>query len=302
MKFGKVASSDLDEIDFKLPALSARSEAFLKGKPSVHKPELYFGATGWGMPEWVGSYYPPKVARKNFLYHYARQFNSLEFNSTHYRIPKPEQVQEWKAQVPERFRFGPKIPQRISHSKDLDAADKHCSLFCASIVELSAHLGHCFMQLPPYFGRERFPILQQFLERFPLNDIPLAVEFRHPSWFEGNQSAVFDFLAEKGCATVITDVAGRRDILHQEICSDTLMLRFVGNDLHTTDFERLDAWMQSLSEWTDKGLRRIYAFLHEPDNIRVPELATYFVKAANKTWDLNLKPPKRYENPQQQLF
>lgn len=302
MKFGKVASSDLSEIDFELPPLSRRSEAFLENKPSVLQPDIYFGATGWGMPEWIGSYYPPKTARKDFLYHYARQFNSLEFNSTHYRIPKLEQLREWREQLPSGFRLGPKIPQRISHSRDLDASDKYSSLFCESIIELGPHLGHSFMQLPPYFGRDRFPVLKQFLQRFPLKDIPLALEFRHPSWFEGNQVEVFDFLAEKGCAAVITDVAGRRDVLHQEICTDTLVLRFVGNDLHPSDFVRLDAWIERLAQWTNKGLRQVYAFLHEPDNIRVPELATYFVKQANKTWGLDLKPPKKYENPQQQLF
>lgn len=302
MKFGKLSPTDLAEVDFSLPPLSEASKGRLEAHPPCSKPRIYFGATGWGMPEWVGSYYPPKTPRKQFLQEYAKQFNSLEFNSTHYRIPSIEQVRDWRAQVPAAFRFGPKIPQRISHSRDLDASDKHTSRFCAHIAELSDNLGHCFLQLPPYFATDRLPLLEAFLKRFPVKDIPLALEFRHPSWFEDRSHGLFDLLAERGYSAVLTDVAGRRDVLHQELCGDTLVWRFVGNDLHPSDFQRLDAWIERLDEWLQQGLRQIYAFLHEPDNIRVPELATYFVKKANARWGLDLKAPQLYQNPQQELF
>jgi len=58
------------------------------------------------------------------------------------------------------------------------------------------------------------------------------------------------------------------------------MIRFVGNDLHPTDYQRIDEWILRLKDWFAKGITEVYFFTHEPDNIQAPQMAKYLVDKA----------------------
>ena len=149
------------------------------------------------------------------------------------------------------------------------------------------------MQLPPYFAYNRLPVLHDFLEQLP-KGIPLALELRHESWFNTPRyfNELMTLLHQYQIATVITDVAGRRDVLHQCLTNEMAMIRFVGNGLHPTDYERVDAWIERLCNWMDKGLHRVYFFTHEPDNVFAPQLADYFVQKMKKAYEVTIRGPK----------
>ena len=115
MKFGKV--ENLEGIDFSLPPDDDSNKDCLQS--DSNSCICYVGATGWSMKEWKGKIYPPIAKASEFLFHYSRQFNSIELNSTHYNLPRPETIQRWKTQVPDDFRFCPKVWQQVSHRKDL---------------------------------------------------------------------------------------------------------------------------------------------------------------------------------------
>lgn len=279
MKFGKL--QDISKVDFKLPIDSEQTTNFLKNLPPSENPTLYVGCTGWGMKEWLGHVYPKNAKTKEYLTHYTKQFNTIELNTTHYRIPSFDTIQKWKTAATADFKFCPKIPQSISHSSGMGLNDGKLLAFCESIQQLEEKMGCCFMQMPPYFGADRLNILKTFLEKFP-NHIPLAIEVRHTSWF-AKQEAIFslvELLTLKNISWVITDVAGRRDVLHQQLTNKIAMIRFVGNGLHPTDYSRIDEWIIKLKAWFAKGLSEVYFFTHEPDNILSPEIAQYMVKKA----------------------
>jgi uncharacterized protein YecE (DUF72 family) len=105
-------------------------------------------------------------------------------------------------------------------------------------------------------------------------DGPAHVEFRHAEFFRRGvlHPAAAELLARRGAGAVITDVAGRRDVCHATLTVSELMLRFVGNGLHASDFTRIDAWLDRLADWHARGLRRVYAFVHQPDDHVAPEL------------------------------
>ena len=276
MKFGKL--DNIEGVDFSLPPDPPANEALLKKlPPSEQSFFFYIGCTGWSMPEWVGKVYPTGTKSRDFLLHYTRQFNTIELNTTHYRIPHPSMVEKWRTSSREDFRFCPKIPQVISHSRDLGLGGSQIEYFCQNIRGLGPKLGSCFLQLPPHFGPDKVPLLEKFIDRFPA-DIPLSIEFRHESWFEarspGPQRAM-NKMEERGIGTVITDVAGRRDVLHMRLTNGWAMVRFVGNDLHPTDFLRVDRWLERIEHWRSRGLAGIYFFTHEPDNLQAPELAAH---------------------------
>ena len=295
MKFGKLP--DISKIDFTLPNNQGVNETLFSRLPKGKKAHIHIGCTAWSMKEWLGRIYPKATKTKDFLQQYGQQFNSIELNTTHYRIPTLDTIQKWYAETPPDFRFCPKIPQSISHRNDMGLTDGTLQLFCKSIIGLKEKLGCCFMQMPPYFSIQDLARLRLFLENFPKN-IPLAVEFRHESWFknERNFSLATELLAHYGKASVITDVAGRRDVLHNRLTNHIAMVRFVGNAsktaLHPTDFERLDTWVQKLKEWTAKGISEVYFFTHEPDNLLAPEAADYFAKAIQENIPAITRGPK----------
>ncbi len=277
MKFGKLPN--VESVDFSLPETPQQTLRTLKQYPGDQPLRIYIGATGWNMKEWVGNLYPKGTKAKEFLYQYGRQFNTIELNTTHYRIPSVETVKKWKASVPGDFKFCPKIPQSISHSRNLDIGSGQIELFCDTIRLFADNLGCSFMQLPPYFDTSRWPILEKFLRQFPEN-IPLAIELRHESWFASPKALdpVLAQLKSKGHSLVITDVAGRRDVLHLQLSADLTMVRFVGNGLHPTDFQRAKDWVERLSAWQQLGLHTVYFFPHQPDNILTPEISRFLLE------------------------
>ena len=282
MKFGKL--SDISGVDFTLPPDAPQAGPLLGSLPQREGPPLLFiGCTGWSMKEWIGKVYPKGTKAKDFLRVYSRQFNTIELNTTHYRIPSAEMIEKWYQESSPDFRFCPKIPQSISHSQSLGLGTELIPSFCEAILGLKEKLGCCFLQLPPHFDIRRLSQLEKFLKSFP-REISLAIELRHESWFNNpqNREAVFSMLQGYGTATVITDVAGRRDVLHMRPTSGTALVRFVGNNLHPTDYSRIDQWMERLASWFENGLREAFFFPHEPDNLLAPELAAYVLEKAQK--------------------
>jgi uncharacterized protein YecE (DUF72 family) len=274
MDFGKLPS--VDGLDLSLPPDGPHAPGVLHTPATPDIPRLYIGATGYNMKAWVGTWYPPGSRDREFLRHYGAQFNTIEHNTTHYRIPDLDTVQRWRSETPDDFRFCPKIPQTISHSRDLGLNGPEIQIFCEQITGLGPKNGCCFMQLPPHVGPASTALLRRFFRQWPSNT-PLALEMRHPDFFNGNPAAeeVFDLLQEHHISTVITDVAGRRDVLHMRLTTPVAMVRFVGNGLHPSDYTRIRDWAQRLRDWCAQGLQTVYFFTHEPDNLLAPELAAF---------------------------
>lgn len=274
MDFGKLPS--VDGVDFSLPPEPLQNGLVLAALPKTGSPALYIGATGYNMKSWVGRWYPPGTKEKDFLRAYGMQFNTIEHNTTHYRIPDEATAARWYEETPADFRFCPKIPQTISHARDLGLSGGHIPLFCGVIGRLQEKLGCCFLQLPPYFSAHDLKTLMRFLDIFP-HEIPLAVEVRHESFFKPTAQSedFFELLRARNTTAVITDVAGRRDVCHMRLTNGKALVRFVGNALHPTDYQRIDSWAARIKSWLKAGLQEVYFFTHEPDNLLAPELAAY---------------------------
>ena len=279
MKFGKVEHPE--KIDFKFPKVPDSSVQFLRElSPTENPARLYLGATGWSMKEWHGTVYPKSCKASDYLKFYSKQFSTIEFNTTHYRIPSPGMVEKWYESSAPDFKFCPKLPQSISHLNDLGINSGQLDHFTDVMLGFKEKMGCCFMQLPPYFGPDRRKLLNSFLDLWSSNGIALAIEFRHPDWFNSVEGkAIFDDLRQKGFGAVITDVAGRRDVLHLELTASFTMIRFVGNNLIKSDIDRMNAWVTLLNNWKNQGLNEIYFFPHQPDNIKSPQATVLLAQA-----------------------
>lgn len=291
MDFGKLPHEALSGIDFTLRPSLPFNTSVLKGG-ALPQPKVYVGCPIWANKSWVGKVYPNTTKEAEMLGAYSKQFNTIELNVTHYQIPTHETIERWKYQTATNFRFCPKFPQIISHDKALYNAEALTATFCEQILGLQSKLGLAFLQLNPAFTPRQMLVLQQYLAQIP-KEISLAVEFRHPNWFSNNLTwqRTLALLQKMNVATVITDTAGRRDVVHQGLSVPKVALRWVGNE-HESDLPRIDAWVEQLKVWFAEGLEEFYLFVHVNDNNIAPELAHYWITQLNLVCNLNITPPK----------
>ncbi len=149
---------------------------------------ILIGTSGWSYPEWDGAFYPPGMDPADYLSWYADRFPIVEVDSTFYRVPTRRMVQGWRNHTPSGFRFALKVPQLITHKKQLHDCEREVEEFVAAIEPLGEKLSCALLQLG-YFNREQFPSLDAFLEvldsflgSWPHDAVPLALETRNPRW------------------------------------------------------------------------------------------------------------------------
>lgn len=289
MEFGKVASEEVQSINFMLPEDGQQTAKTLQDGVAG-KADIFVGCAKWGLPEWVGFLYPPKTKTAAFLDEYAKHFNSIELNAAHYRIPSIETVRKWRKQVEKNpgsnFLFCPKFPESISHYKRLVGAERITDDFLTSVIEFEANLGPCFLQMSDSFKPDDLPVLESYLKALPL-DLSMFVELRHEKWFSepSMRQRVFEMLAGLHKGAVITDVSGRRDVAHMELTIPEVFIRFVGNGAvhRENNLARIDAWAERVRSWQEKGLKKVYFFVHQHDERESIHMAAYAVKIFNKT-------------------
>lgn len=232
--------------------------------------KLHVGTSGYSYKEWKGNFYPEDLPAKEMLAYYSRRLPAVEINNTFYRLPQPSMIENWKEQVPARFRFSIKATQRITHIKRLKncAAETKYLLDTAAILE--ARLGVVLFQLPPNSKKDA-ERLKEFLGLIP-DDQRAAFEFRHESWFDDE---VFELLRAKNCALVVSDTDEKP--LTAIITTATWgYLR-----LRKTNYEAGDLveWMKRVQnqKWKDAFI----FFKHEDEGVG-PKLAKQFLDLAKK--------------------
>ena len=138
--------------------------------------------------------------------------------------------------------------------------------------------------------------LEPFFKAVP-KDIDMAVEFRHTDWFNDNTVAeeLYTILEKYNATNIIVDSAGRRDLLHMRMTSDTAFIRYNGAN-HESDYTRLDDWLDRLEVWIEQGLQNIYFFVHQNLEKASPLLSAYFIEKANARFGTTLHIPKM-DNP-----
>jgi uncharacterized protein YecE (DUF72 family) len=153
--------------------------------------EILLGTSGWDYPEWVGPVYPArgKVDRLRF---YTGLFPIVEVNSTFYRLPPPSVAESWVRRTPGAFKFAAKFPQTITHDRRLVGAGSELAAFARFLAPLqeAGKLAAALLQLPPSLPFEPRTV-RAFFESLPAG-IPVAVEFREPSWLSAESFALLN--------------------------------------------------------------------------------------------------------------
>jgi len=298
MDFGK--TSNADDVNWTYPEEIWIKSPIVSVNPKKNESEqiLYIGGTSWVENNWKNVWYPSKSTPKDFLYHYSRQFHTIELNTTFYQIPSADTVFRWIEKTPEDFRFCPKFYHNISRNInkiDLNILDQ----FLKMLENFGKRLGCSFLQLPGNYSIKESQYLFSFLNDLP-TDFRVAIEFRHPDWFAPSGNFPVLMLHNLNKHTVITDVGGRRDVCHLKLSGDQLIIRFVGNNLHITDYSRIQKWITIMQYWFSKGINKIYFFIHQPENNFTPELAYYLGTEWEKQSFIPTKYPSKINGSEQQ--
>lgn len=304
MDFGKVASNELGAVDFTLPEDGKQTAITLAGAKPVKDPAFYIGCAKWGRKEWLNMIYPPKTKEADFLDEYVKHFNAIELNAVFYSIPNAELIRKWRVKAEENanngFLFCPKFSRTISHIKRLKDAEVPTDLYLSSIHEFGQFLGPCFLQLGDNFGPKNFDVLENYIKHLPV-DLEVFVELRHEDWFSDHaaRTQLFEMLAKYKKGAIITDASGRRDCVHMELTIPEIFIRFVGNgqEHKDSDFARIDDWVVRIKTWLDKGLAKVYFFLHQHDEKDTPILANYTIEQFNKHLGAKVAPIKFINDP-----
>jgi uncharacterized protein YecE (DUF72 family) len=288
MDFGQVLDpTELSRLQFSLPSLTSPEEVAQLArvaKSAARSPqvsEIYVGVPIFSYAPWVGSFYPDGTESVNYLRAYAKQLKTVELNSTFYAIPPAETFIKWKSAVGADFKFCPKFPKSISHS--LDPKHPDLKLFTDRVSLLGDHLGVCYLQLPHYFSPREQDRLIAMLAALP-RELRTVVELRNneffshqrlkPEWVEG--------LATKFAGAVTVDTPLERGVAHVSLTSSRTLIRFLGANLHASDFTRLKEWAARIALWHVTGLKEIYLVIHEPDNGMAPLAAKRMIPWINE--------------------
>ncbi len=83
-----------------------------------------------------------------------------------------------------------------------------------------------------------------------------------------------------------------------ELTVPKTFVRFVGNNLHLTDYTRIDEWVQRIKQWLDSGLQELYFFMHQHEEKDSPELCNYVIEQLNLHCETHLRPVQFINNEQ----
>lgn len=123
-------------------------------QPSTERPfslpNILFGTSSFTASGWQGSFYPMGMRTKDFLRHYANQFQTVEIDSTFYGTPAASSVTSWNERTPGDFVFAVKIPQVITHEKVLVDCEPEFDEFIERMHLLGDKLGPMLLQFPKF--------------------------------------------------------------------------------------------------------------------------------------------------------
>jgi uncharacterized protein YecE (DUF72 family) len=169
--------------------------------PRDRERAVRIGCSGWNYASWKEPFYGGRPARE-WLAHYARQFDTVEVNNTFYRLPNRAAVANWERIAPPGFLFTIKVSRYLTHIKRLNDLGLGLARFYERIEPLlrSPKMGPLLWQLPPTFRRDD-DRLARALARMQ-DGRRHCIEFRHPSWFVDE---VYELLRAHAVALVIGD-------------------------------------------------------------------------------------------------
>ncbi len=246
------------------------------------------GTCSWADESLVKHWYPRGMrSSEERLRYYAERFDTVELDSTYYRLPEADTVAKWVERTPPPFIFHVKaFAMMTRHPVKLEQLPPELrdgaptnergvverppralrsEVFARFLAALepfreAGKLGGILLQFPSYVVCK--PASFEYLEwaKEALGGDEMLVEFRHRSWLdEGNRARVLSFLENLGATHVVVD-APKTEATNLvptvlALTSRTLYVRFHGRNAATWNVRGRSASERFDYLYSDEELR-----------------------------------------------
>ena len=228
---------------------------------------LYIGTSGWHYDDWTAAFYPKDVTGYHELTFHAQHFNTVENNSSFYRIAGEGTYKTWDRMTPEGYKFSMKLNKLITHTHRLAVNDEvaekvHFILDTTQL--LGPKRGAILIQLPASFKYD-LKTLDTFLAFFvpqvraQPQPFDIAIELRNKYWFT---EELFGLLESYNVALVAGQSSRWPGI--RRVTADVAYLRMHGpeklfaSSYTTEQLEELAAYIRQLPS----AVRRVYVYFN----------------------------------------
>ncbi len=229
--------------------------------------QLFIGTSGWHYSDWTGTFYPEGVSGYNELTYHARFFNTVENNSSFYRMAGEQTYKSWLKKTPDNYKFSIKLNKQITHGSKLilsDSVRTQVKYILDTTQVIGPKMGALLVQLPASFryDLERLDIFLAFFTtevRTRIHTFDLAIEFRNKYWFTNDTYAL---LRKYNVALVAADSS--RYPGARELTADIAYIRMHGpTKLFASSYS--DAQLQELAGYIRSimaTVERIYVYFN----------------------------------------
>ncbi|WP_249871587.1 DUF72 domain-containing protein [Oceanobacillus saliphilus] len=228
---------------------------------------IHIGVTGWGDHD---SLYDNLVKSKDKLKEYGSHFPVVEVDASFYAVQPVRNAEKWVMQTPDRFQFVVKAYQGMTgHQRGDIPFESKREMFGAFKESLKPYqeagkLAMVLFQFPPWFDCRKENVTYLRYCKKMMEDIPMALEFRHQSWFDERfRAGTISFMKEEGWIHSIADEpqAGKGSIPLVPIVTNPklTLVRMHGRNIHGWNKSGNDNWRevrylykynkQELTEW-----------------------------------------------------
>lgn len=222
----------------------------------------YIGTSGWMYKDWARDLYPEGMKRGHLSF-FAKEFKTVEVNSSFYHLPLKKTFEKWNHETPDDFVFSIKLSRFITHQKRLRGTRGALERFMRHARPLQKKIGAILVQLPPSLAYEE-RLLRTFLEDIRVVSgrnyvVPFAFEPRHQSWFSKEHLPRIAMLFKNaGIAMVFANSAAIPSIkvADANIFSNLVYIRFHGPQAFASSpykAARLRVWADRITSWERQG-------------------------------------------------
>ncbi len=214
------------------------------------------GCSGWQYADWRERFYPPRTPQRLWLASYAERFDTVEVNSTFYRLARRSAVEGWVRTTPTGFTFTVKASRYLTHVRRLHEIAEGIRRFYEPLEPLieAGRLGVVLWQLPENFHRDD-ERLNEWLGLLP--DGLHTIEFRHPSWFVPE---VMEALRARGVALTIGDHPSRPFQTYEATTSWRFVRFHYGHRGRGGNYSEteLRTWAHRIAQWRRREAVWVY--------------------------------------------
>lgn len=236
-------------------------------KKNINKSEIYVGTSGWHYDHWLAIFYPAEIKGYYELRYHSEHFNTVENNSSFYRIAGENTYKTWTKMTPENYKFSMKLNKFITHIHRLELKDEvkeKINYILSTTQILGVRMGAIVIQLPPSlkYDLNKLKIFLNFFikeiqkQTYKFN---VAVEFRNKYWFNED---VYTILKKFNVALVTGQSSRYPEIRH--VTSDIAYIRMHGPEkLFASKYT--DEQLDELAKYVikiSKKIKKVYVYFN----------------------------------------